>query len=158
MISIYFRLFADFDLGVNCPLFCSHIDANKTRYIDVLREAVAIKSVSAWADHRPEITKMAKWTAERLKKLGVDVELAELGNQTLHDGTVIPLPEVVLGTLGNVSVQVSEIYERKQSPSNTIFGVFEVPLINPLLVGRISALQRMRNIWKLFHSSLVRTS
>lgn len=142
-------------------LFCSHIDANKTRYIDVLREAVAIKSVSAWADHRPEISKMAKWTAERLKKLGVHVELAELGNQTLHDGSVIPLPEVVLGTLTVVSIQVSEIYERNQPLGNTIFDVFGVPLISMLLVGRISPLQRKRSIWKLFwnvHSSLVRIS
>lgn len=47
---------------------------------------------------------MAKWTAEKLKKLGASVELAELGNQTLPGGRVIPLPEVVLGTLGNVSI------------------------------------------------------
>lgn len=81
-----------------------HIDANKSRYISALGEAVAIKSVSAWPDHRSDITKMAKWTAAKLKKLGAHVELAELGNQTLHCGRVIPLPEVVLGTLGNVGI------------------------------------------------------
>lgn len=83
---------------------CRHIDAHKTHYIDVLREAVAIQSVSAWPDHRPDVSKMAKWTAKKLEKLGTQIELAELGNQTLHCGRVIPLPEVVLGTLGNVSI------------------------------------------------------
>lgn len=83
---------------------CRHIDAHKTQYIDALREAVAIKSVSAWPDHRPEISKMVKWTAAKLEKLGTQIELADLGNQTLPCGRVIPLPEVLLGTLGNVSV------------------------------------------------------
>lgn len=46
---------------------------------------------------------MVNWTAEKLKSLGVTVELAELGDQTLHDGCVLPLPQVILGVLGNVS-------------------------------------------------------
>lgn len=80
-----------------------HVDANKSRYIDVLREAVAIKSVSAWPDSRPDIFKMVDWTAAKLKALGAQVELADLGEQTLHDGTKIPLPKAILGQLGNVS-------------------------------------------------------
>lgn len=80
-----------------------HVDANKDRYIDALREAVAIKSVSAWPAYRPDITKMVEWTAERLKALGATVELAELGTQTLHDGCTLPLPPCLLGVLGNVS-------------------------------------------------------
>jgi hypothetical protein len=34
-------------------------------YVDRLREAVAIKSVSAWADHRPEVLRMINWTKVR---------------------------------------------------------------------------------------------
>lgn len=83
--------------------FHSHVDANKARYIETLRETVAIKSVSAWPAYRPDITKMVNWTAEKLKSLGVTVELADVGEQTLHDGCVLPLPEVILGVLGNVS-------------------------------------------------------
>lgn len=83
---------------------CRHIDANKVRYIDVLREAVAIKSVSAWPDSRSEISKMVDWTAAKLKALGAQVELAELGEQTLPDGTKIPLPKAILAQLGNVCI------------------------------------------------------
>lgn len=92
-----------FEFELSKYSFCRHVDANKARYIDVLREAVEIKSVSGWPDHRAEVSRMSKWTAEKLKKLGAQIELAELGNQTLHSGAVVPLPEVVLGTLGNVS-------------------------------------------------------
>lgn len=84
--------------------FGRHIDAHKKRYIDVLGEAVAIKSVSAWADSRQDVNKMADWTAKKLEKLGAEVEFAELGDQTLHCGRIIPLPKVVLGSLGNVSI------------------------------------------------------
>ena len=36
-----------------------------------------------------------------IKKLGGSVELADVGKQTLSDGTEIPLPPVILGQLGN---------------------------------------------------------
>lgn len=80
----------------------SHVDANKARYIEALREAVAIKSVSAWPDSRHDVQKMVDWTATKLAALGVQVELADLGTQTLPDGQIIPLPKVVLGTLESV--------------------------------------------------------
>lgn len=80
-----------------------HVDANKVRYIDALREIVAIKSVSAWPDNRPDIGAVVNWTAEKLRKLGAEVELADIGTQTLRGGRVIPLPNVILATLGNVS-------------------------------------------------------
>lgn len=83
--------------------YCSHVDANKTRYIETLREAVAIKSVSGWPDSRDEVFKMVDWTAAKLRALGAQVELAELGTQKLPDGRILQLPKAVLGVLGNVS-------------------------------------------------------
>lgn len=73
------------------------------RYIETLREAVAIKSVSAWPESRPDVQKMVDWVADKLKGLGAEVELNELGTQTLPDGQVLQLPKALLGTLGNVS-------------------------------------------------------
>jgi len=78
----------------------SHIDQNKRRYIKVLEEAVAIKSVSAWPETRDEIFKMVDWTADRLRALGATVELADVGEQELHDGRKLKLPKVILGQLG----------------------------------------------------------
>lgn len=71
---------------------------------------------------------MAKWTAGKLEKLGTQIELAELGNQTLHCGRVIPLPEVVLGTLGNVSIY--QFMAQKRCIATPFSVIFEVPLIN----------------------------
>lgn len=78
-----------------------HIDKNKTRYVETLKEAVAIKSVSGWPDHRDETIEMVRWTAKRLEGLGVDVSIRDVGEQKLFDGRKIPLPPVILATLGN---------------------------------------------------------
>lgn len=46
---------------------------------------------------------MINWTSDKLKALGTTIELADVGVQTLPDGTFLPLPKVILGILGNVS-------------------------------------------------------
>lgn len=66
-----------------------------------MHEVVAIKSVSAWPDHRNEIIKMMKWAESRLKELGATTELADIGKQTHPNGNEIPLPPVLLGNLGS---------------------------------------------------------
>jgi cytosolic nonspecific dipeptidase len=81
----------------------SHIDVNKIRYIDLLREAVAIKSVSAWPQARPDCQRMIDFAEKKLKGIGATVEQVDIGNQTLPDGTILKLPNVILGILGNVS-------------------------------------------------------
>lgn len=63
---------------------------------------MAIKSVSAWPESRPDLFKMVEWTAAKLRALGAQVELAELGTQTLPDGTKLQLPKAILANLGNV--------------------------------------------------------
>ncbi|KAL8589235.1 Metallopeptidase M20 [Nucella lapillus] len=78
-----------------------HIDNNQEKYVELLREAVAIKSVSAWPETRPEIRRMVTWTKELLEKLGAKCQLKELGQQTLPDKTKIELPPVLLGNLGS---------------------------------------------------------
>ena len=82
------------------PVF-QHIDKNQDKYVENLKNAVAIQSVSAWPEKRGEIKKMVEWVAEWLKRLGASVELRDVGTQTLPDGTVLPLPPVLLGQLGN---------------------------------------------------------
>ncbi|XP_055908137.1 cytosolic non-specific dipeptidase [Eupeodes corollae] len=85
--------------NVLCQLF-GEIEQNKSRYIENLKIACAIKSVSAWPETRSEIQKMVEWTAEKLKALGTDIKLVDVGKQTLQNGSEIPLPNVILGTLG----------------------------------------------------------
>jgi nonspecific dipeptidase len=79
----------------------SYIDEHKEEYVKRLGDAVAIKSVSAWPDHRQHIVTQVKEVAKFIEKLGGSVELADVGKQKLEDGTEIPLPPVILGQLGN---------------------------------------------------------
>uniref|UniRef100_A0AAR5PGA7 Peptidase M20 dimerisation domain-containing protein n=1 Tax=Dendroctonus ponderosae TaxID=77166 RepID=A0AAR5PGA7_DENPD len=76
------------------------IDENKIKYIENLREAVAIKSVSAWPQNRPDVKRMIEWAADKLRALGATVDIRDIGRQKLDDGSEIPLPPVLLGTLG----------------------------------------------------------
>jgi len=76
------------------------IDENKSKYIDNLSKAVAIKSVSAWPETREEIVKMMKWMGEELKALGSQIEYVDIGSQTLPSGQVLKLPPVLMGELG----------------------------------------------------------
>lgn len=90
-------------MRLQLSFFFSHIDANKARYIDVLAEAVAIKSVSAWPDARPDCQRMMDWTQKRLEALGATIEQVDIGHQDLPDGRKLKLPNVIMGQLGNVS-------------------------------------------------------
>lgn len=63
---------------------------------------------------------MVDWTAAKLKALGAQVELAELGEQTLHDGTKIQLPKAILGQLGNVSDNKFEPHKFQREKSKPI--------------------------------------
>ncbi|XP_065367724.1 cytosolic non-specific dipeptidase [Calliphora vicina] len=76
------------------------VDEHKLKYIDVLKTAVAIQSVSAWPEKRGEIDRMVLWTEDKLKALGAETKLVDIGQETLANGDKIPLPKVLLGTLG----------------------------------------------------------
>lgn len=49
---------------------------------------------------------MIDWTEERLKKLGVEVQQYEIGKQTLADGKILKLPNVILADLGDVKIKL----------------------------------------------------
>lgn len=70
--------------------------------MDTLREAVAIQSVSAWPHKRDQCQEMMNWMANKLRALGTTIEMVDVGTQTLPDGTKLPLPNVIFGTLGTV--------------------------------------------------------
>lgn len=76
-----------------------------------MKDAVAIKSVSAWPDTRPDITTMINWTVDKLKAIGTTIELADVGVQTLPDGRSLALPQVILGILGNVSTRYLDLMD-----------------------------------------------
>ncbi|XP_050301476.1 cytosolic non-specific dipeptidase-like [Anthonomus grandis grandis] len=90
-------------MAVPCHLtkIFKHIDSKKQVFIDLLKEAVAIKSVSTWAETRPEVIRMVEWAKKRLEDLGAKAELKDIGNQQFADGTVVKLPPVIFAQLGS---------------------------------------------------------
>ena len=46
------------------PFICSYIDEQQDKYVQRLADAVAIKSVSAWPDHRHYIVQQVEAVAE----------------------------------------------------------------------------------------------
>jgi len=83
--------------------YFKYIDVRADIYVQRLKEAVAIESVSAWPTHRPEIFKMLDWTKDWIVKLGGTASLYDNpeGTQSLDDGSTIPLPPILLGQFGN---------------------------------------------------------
>ncbi|CAI2353418.1 unnamed protein product [Caenorhabditis sp. 36 PRJEB53466] len=75
------------------------IDADYDNLKELLREAVAIQSVSGDPSKRDETIRMVHWMKEKLEQIGVSCELADLGTQQL-EGKTVKLPPVLLGTLG----------------------------------------------------------
>ena len=46
------------------------------------------------------IVLLPRWAGDELKALGAAIEYVDLGTQTLPDGSVLPLPPVLMGELG----------------------------------------------------------
>ncbi|KAK3326981.1 hypothetical protein B0T19DRAFT_449442 [Cercophora scortea] len=80
------------------------VDSMSDHFIERLRQAVAIPSVSSEAARRPDVVRMGHFLADELTKLGASVELRPLGKQagmTNADGSALDLPPVVLARYGN---------------------------------------------------------
>jgi len=79
--------------------YFKQVDTLSEQFIDRLSKAVAIPSVSAEDERRPEVVRMGKFLAEELKNLGADVELRELGKQPHKEH--LDLPPVVVARYGS---------------------------------------------------------
>lgn len=79
-----------------------YVDQNVKTYKQLLKEAVAIPSVSSDVKYRGECVRMVEWMQGKLKEVGATTELREVGYQTI-DGQEVKLPPVLVGVLGNVS-------------------------------------------------------
>lgn len=84
------------------PLF-NKIDELKPQFIERLRKAVAIPSVSSDETLRPQVVEMANFLGEELKNLGFhDIQFKDLGLQPppVNDKN-LKLPPIVLGRFGS---------------------------------------------------------
>lgn len=79
--------------------FFQKVDGLSDHFIDRLRRAVAIPSISSDAARRPDVVRMANWLADELVALGAQVELRPLGKQP--DMPELDLPPVILSRYGS---------------------------------------------------------
>ena len=97
----------------------AHIDSRASTYIQRLAEFVAIPSVSAEPPRRKECVRAVEWYKSWCEKLGATTKLEPLGDQTLGDGTKIPLPPVLTAAWGNPA-------EDKSKPTLVVYGHLDV--------------------------------
>lgn len=79
--------------------FFAQVDTLADSFIERLRKAVAIPSISAEDARRPDVVRMGHWLADELKGLGAEVELRPLGKQPHKEH--LDLPPVVVARYGN---------------------------------------------------------
>ncbi|KAL9065625.1 MAG: hypothetical protein Q9157_007411 [Trypethelium eluteriae] len=75
------------------------VDALSENFIERLRKAVGIPSVSADDERRGDVVKMGKFLASELESLGAEVQLRPLGKQPHKE--YLELPPVVIARYGN---------------------------------------------------------
>ncbi|KAH7012996.1 peptidase family M20/M25/M40 [Ilyonectria destructans] len=76
---------------------CDRVDHLEDRFIDRLRRAVEIPSISANGERRSDVFKASELIAAEMQSLGIDVKLKSLGKEP---GTDLELPPLVLGRYG----------------------------------------------------------
>lgn len=59
-----------------------YADTQRKRYIDELREIVAIPGISTDPKFHKQLSLLIEWVESRLKDLGFEVELQEMGTYT----------------------------------------------------------------------------
>jgi Cys-Gly metallodipeptidase DUG1 len=79
--------------------FFKQVDSSADHFIERLRKAVAIPSISAEDARRPDVVRMGEWLGDELKALGASVELRPLGKQPHKE--YLDLPPVVLARYGS---------------------------------------------------------
>lgn len=79
--------------------FFAQVDSLSDHFIDRLRKAVAIPSVSADASRRPDVVRMGHFLKDELEALGATVELRQLGKQP--DNPSLDLPPAILARYGS---------------------------------------------------------
>ncbi|KAJ1664053.1 hypothetical protein IW140_004352 [Coemansia sp. RSA 1813] len=84
----------------NVEKYFDLVDQHQQKFIETLREVVAIPSVSGDITKRPEVVRMGEWLQARWEALGATCKRVEPGKQTV-DGTTLDLPPVILGQYGS---------------------------------------------------------
>ncbi|KAJ8005382.1 hypothetical protein DPEC_G00146040 [Dallia pectoralis] len=78
-----------------------YVDSHQEEYVQTLRDWVAVESDSSDVSRRPDCQRMMNMTAEKLRAMGGNVELVDIGVQQLSNGQTVALPKVVTAQFGS---------------------------------------------------------
>ncbi|KAJ8606942.1 hypothetical protein MRB53_040607 [Persea americana] len=87
------------DMTPQLKPYYKQVDDLAESFIERLRKAVAIPSVSSEDERRPEVVRMGNFLADELKALGASVELRALGKQPHKEN--LDLPPVIVARYGS---------------------------------------------------------
>lgn len=82
-------------MAPNLDGYHKKVDELADKFIDRLAEAVAIPSISAEEERRPDVVKMGHYLKDQLEKLGAHMEARELGQQPGKEH--LTLPPAIIG-------------------------------------------------------------
>ncbi|KAK4919596.1 hypothetical protein LTR49_012816 [Elasticomyces elasticus] len=82
-------------MAPNLDSYFKTVDDNADHFIERLRQAVAIPSISAEEERRPDVVKMGMWLKEQLESLGAHMEARDLGKQPGKEH--LHLPPAIVG-------------------------------------------------------------
>ena len=69
-----------------------YINVHRDRYVDELKQYLAIPSISALPEHAGDVRRAAEWTAEALRSAGMRNVRLHASGQPLPDGDVVTDP------------------------------------------------------------------
>jgi nonspecific dipeptidase len=75
------------------------IEEGERRWVERLKEFVAIKSVSGDSKYRGDVKSMIEHAKKLVESFGGVTELHDIGEQTMHDGSKLPLPPVLFARI-----------------------------------------------------------
>ncbi|EER37755.1 glutamate carboxypeptidase [Histoplasma capsulatum H143] len=97
--SAFYANIDDSKMAPQLEPFFKEVDNLQDHFIDRLRKAVAIPSISAQDDNRRDVVRMGEFLVDELKRLGAEVEIRQLGKEPGRPH--LDLPPVILTRYGN---------------------------------------------------------
>ena len=94
------------------------INTNRDRYLDELKDYLAIPSISALPEHAPDVRRCAEWTAEEMRRIGLqNVRLIETpGNPVVYGDWLGAAGAPTILFYGHYDVQPVDPVDLWQSP------------------------------------------
>lgn len=105
-------------MGAMNPAVVDFINTNRDRYLDELKQYLAIPSVSTLPEHREDLRRCAEWTAEHMRTIGLEnVKVVDTPGHPIVYGDWLHAPEAPTVLIyGHYDVQPADPLDQWLSP------------------------------------------